>query len=291
MLTSSKKIFALVATASVVGALAFGCSSSTTESSGTDDSTDSGIKCKKGQTVKKGKCVTAPTTDDTASTDDTGSTTDSGTTKDSGTSKDGSTSGSCYDASITAGYSTVTFPTTHANQPGKCSDGNIATFASVCGTDLAADTDATCFAKIKSTTPAACQQCLYSEFAVDGGMPANVGPFFVDSNGNNINVVGCLSIVTGIAGCGEKFANNYFCTQENQTACDSACPTDDGDVAYNACLDSAETACATKVGYDTACATAIQNSGDVCFTPELADAGTGVAEAQWVTALAGVFCK
>lgn len=290
----SKNIFAILAALGIAGSLAFGCNSSTTESD--DGSSDSGTTCKKGQKLSKGKCVATKSTDDNGTDskgdddDDDTTTKDSGTKGDSGATKDSGGGGSsCFDPANVSGYKSVALPTSHANQAGKCTDGNISSFATACGNDLAADKTDTCFAAIKAA-PAACVACLFSS-AVDGGA-ANLGPFYTDADGDQFNVPGCLSIASGIAGCGEKYADFYSCYQQNATACDKDCPTDDGDVAYSACLDDAESGCKTKTGLDSACETAVNGAaGAKCFIPDLADAGAGVAEATWVTNLAATFCK
>lgn len=290
----SKNIFVILASLGIAGSLAFGCSSSTTEEAG---DSDAGTTCKKGQTLKKGKCVASSSssgsdengTDNNGDDDDDTTVTDSGVKKDGSTTTTGDAGGSCFNPANVSGYTSVALPTSHAYQTGKCTDMNIASFATACGADLAADKTNTCFAAIKAT-PAACAACLFSS-AVDGGA-ANLGPFYTDGDGDQFNVPGCLSIATGIAGCGEKYADFYSCYQENAQACDTDCPTDDGDVAYSACLDDAETGCKTKTGLDSACEAAVNGtSGEKCFIPELDDAGAGVAEAAWVTNLATVFCK
>ncbi len=290
MLNSSKKIFALATTATLVGALAFGCSSTNSDSNGTDDASgDSGIKCKRGQTVKKGKCVTAPSTDDTASTDDTGTTKDSGvTTKDSGTTTtttDGG--GSCYDASKISAFVPETLPTSHAYQATKCSAGEITTLATACGADFAAGTDAACFTALKAA-PATCRACVYSECG-EGGTPANVGPFFSDTTGNNINIAGCLDITSASVGCGGKYVNYNSCLDASE--CGDVCEDQD---TFDACLASAKTACKAKVSIDDACITAGDGAaGDKCYV--LAPAGGGNPGATeygaWVNSLATVFCK
>lgn len=277
-----KKVIALATTAGIVGALAFGCSSSTSDS---DSSDDAGTKCKKGQTLSKGKCVTAKSTDDTGS-DATGTDDTSNTTKDSGvTTKDSGVATTCYDDTAATGYKPFTLTATSAIA-GSCTDAELNAVSAACASAAFGKADAgaaACSAAI-SATVAKCQTCLNGTAAVDGG----AGREGAIKN-NAPNRWACINLVGASTTCGQSYGNALLCAS---AACDS-CTTDD---AFGECQGESIQGVGAKCGFglDNDCITLAQTNATVKAACSLSAAGASPTEAEYtayIKKVAETFCK
>lgn len=277
-----KKVVALAVTASIAGALVFGCSSSTTEDSSSDAGT---TKCKKGQTLSKGKCVTSKTddtgTDATGDDDDDTGKTDASTNK----SDSGPTEAACYDDAAAKAYKAFKLAPVTALLTA-CTKAQVDKFAADCLVNLQ-DPDAgarTCL-DIAKEVGGNCGTCLAGTPVTDAGtgregaITANGGP----------NFYACVNLVGKSTTCGDAVGNANTCIN---AACES-CKTDDGSStcaqdAFNggtgACSFGLDQACIDLAYKDTAV--------DAACRPQLADdTKPTVAEyTAWYVSVSKTFC-
>ncbi len=272
-----KKVIALATTAGIVGALAFGCSSSTSDTA----SDDAGTKCKKGQTLTKGKCVAAKSTDDVG-TDSTGTDSTGTTTKDSGVTSTKDAAGVCsYNATAAGAYKAVTSPATAAKKAGACDAAKIAEYKSKCLSSAVADGGAAACTAFLATT---CGQCIEVPALADGGA-APRGPFYTSGGKKAANQLGCIDVVSAIPNCGDTYNNTVSCIF------DSAC-VDCADADQQACINEALATGApcAAFGGDGTCITAATDSKGPVVAACFPASSSAADQDAFITNMISAFC-
>lgn len=232
---SLKKCIGLVSVAIVGGAIAIGCSS--TSSTTTDTDAGPGV-------------VDSGPKKDSAPVDTTDSSTPSG---------DG---GACQPQAVT-GYTPVSYGT--PAQVNVCSQAEITQIANDCSADLTA---AACLATLAGTSPtkisAACLACAVTPTTAKPG----AGPIVKLADGTyDINNGGCIDLISGVPGCGDGYLGLTGC--EFQACSDASCGTDPNVDPFKSCRFATEATggvCKTYV-YSAACQKGLQKPavGTTCF--------------------------
>ncbi len=253
---SLKKCFMFVGVASTVGALAFGCSSSTTTVTPGDDGGAGG----------DGSTSTDAKTDKPSATGDTGPGSDSAAS-------------TCAYAAPTSFTPTWKPPTAHKNA---CNQATIDNFLKFC-LGVQTDQGAACNSLLGTANGKACAACIDTPSTA-----ANLGPLISHAEGYvSINTAGCVALAQNdltAGGCGAKILAEAQC---DAAACTSCKVNDDPQslTDLGGCEAEANTKACQQYFDGASCGRALEEAGTVgkeCF------AGQSFEDAY--NAIVPIFC-